>query len=363
MTCALEDAGFEIRDCLMWLYGSGFPKSLDVSKAIDKHLGADREIIGMVKKGTSKGSWGIDDGGIHDQRKIDPSTGLRHVSITEPATPEAEKWSGWGTALKPAYEPIVLARKPLEGTVAKNVLKYGVGGINVDGCRIGLEEIFTQGGKKGGVAYGDWAEPVNAYHQGRWPSNVILDEESARLVDLQSGISKSEGGFPINLVDDRLHWKGSICQTTGGLHDEGGASRFFYIAKASRSEREKGLEKCGVCQNPGVLEGRADGSLGAATQPARNFHPTVKPLELMRYLVRLVTPKDGICLDPFLGSGTTLLACRLEGFNGLGIEKEPTYEPIIRERLAYIPPPIESFDSESQEQEQLGEWTSEVQRQ
>jgi len=362
MVCALEDVGFEIRDCLMWLYGSGFPKSLDVSKAIDKHFKAERKVIGEIEtpwktdnigKGVSLQSSVQEDFTGHNEG------GYRTTQVTEPATPEAEKWNGWGTALKPAYEPIVLARKPLSGTVAQNVLKHGTGGINVDGCRI---RFASEEDKEGtGRLFQEWHTPpgdgvrhgkmkvLPGLHQndvGRWPSNLLLDEESAKMLDEQSGESESKLGLrprTDNNIFGTATGVGELCELP--YNDKGGASRFFYIAKASRSEREKGLKgkPKSFLATMGDGIGIREHNDSEPNAHVANFHPTVKPLELMRYLVRLVTPKDGLCLDPFLGSGTTLLACRLEGFNGLGIEKESDYEPIIKERLAYIPPPLDSF--------------------
>lgn len=357
MTCALEDVGFEIRDCLMWLYGSGFPKSLDVSKAIDKNLGAEREVTGKRKVSSS------DLGQSSGWNYLDTSNG--EYNYTKASTLEAKQWQGWGTALKPAYEPIVLARKPLIGTVAENVLKHGTGGINVDGCRIGFASEEDKEGT--GRLFQEWHTPpgdglrhgkmkvLPGLHQneiGRWPSNVLLDGESAKMLDEQSGVTKSEGGFPINLVDDRLHWKGSICETTGGLHDEGGASRFFYIAKADRYEREAGLVgniECSRCKKL-VEEGQWPVHGG---DHIYNDHPTVKPIEIMRYLVRLVTPRNGVCLDPFVGSGTTLIADMFEGVNGVGIEKDAEKEGTIFYRLEYWKPIAEKRKTqESQERKE-----------
>src|SRR5690606_12936214 len=288
LTCAIEDAGFEVRDCLMWLYGSGFPKSLDVSKAIDKELGAEREVVAIKKKTQSYGYEGNNVyGGDKDRGGIQ--------EITAPATPEAKQWEGWGTALKPAVEPIELARKPLsEATVAENVLRWGTGGLNIDGCRIGnggqwkWEKPrghgwtgFRDAGK--GTAYGPNT-------QGRFPANILLDEEAAALLDEQSGYSKSSDRPRHNNEFKSVAKGRDLPHTTYGYADEGGASRFFYVAKASRSERTMG----------GKVE---------------NNHPTVKPIKLMRYLCRLITPPGGTVLDPFAGSGTTLLAAVQEGFS------------------------------------------------
>ena len=281
MACAIEDAGFEIRDCIQWIYGSGFPKSMDISKAIDKKFGAEREVVGSYttrnlsrKDGKHKGDMLV---GCYD--------GSTEFNITAPSTPEAKQWNGWETALKPAHEPIVVARKPLsEKTVAENVLKWGTGGINIDGCRI---ETYVQ-------------------PYGRFPANIILDEESGEMLDEQSGILKSGdncirtkvGSF---LEHGGLGKAGDVQRTYG---DSGGASRFFYCAKASKKERGED-----------------------------NNHPTVKPIALMRYLARLITPPEGIMLDPFAGSGTTLIASKLEGFFFIGIEREAKYCEIARRRV------------------------------
>jgi len=330
--CALEDAGFEYRDTLMWLYGSGFPKSLDVSKAIDKHLGVQRTVIGQS------------DEGCHNKNTMHKTDGFaasrdETFDITAPATPDAKKWQGWGTALKPAWEPILLCRKPLDGTVAGNTLKHGTGGINVDGCRIGVELIPSQ--ERGNARVTDFASGgFTPEHNGRWPANLVLDDDSAAMLDEQSGVRPSSFRAQGCIVEGET---GSpFGNTSRGpiLYDDvGGASRFFYTAKASRSERERGV-KSPKHPTPGVLSGRAEAAVGAATAPARNHHPTVKPLDLMQWLVRLVTPKEGICLEPFAGSGTTILACQLEGRDCLGIEKDAQYEPIIRGRLGWS---IESY--------------------
>lgn len=263
MACAIEDAGFEIRDCLQWLYGSGFPKSHNISKAIDKAAGATREVVGSY---TVSGSAAM--GGRQGRASVAAegatSVGLtRELAITKAATPEAQRWDGWGTALKPANEPIVMARKPFKGTVAANVLVHGTGGINVDACRV-----------SGAFSSGWVSSPA-----GRWPANVIMDEAAGEMLDEQSG----------------------------------GASRFFYCAKASRQERELGL-----LANDGQRANR---------------HPTVKPLSLMRWLVRLVTPPGGLVLDPFAGSGTTGMACKQEGFEFCGIEQSQDYIDIALKRI------------------------------
>jgi hypothetical protein len=304
LAVAIEDAGFELRDSIAWLYGSGFPKSLDVSKAIDKAAGAEREVLSSyARSGRSGGILGTATEIVRD--------------VTAPATPDAERWQGWGTALKPAFEPIVVARKPLTGTVAANVLAHGTGALNIDGCRIegAFESGWSKSGSKAsennsmsGANYARDAKPDNA--AGRWPANVVLDESQAAELDEQSGTLKS-GANPTRRGTDKFRdaygdFKGQEeCVPARGV-DTGGASRFFYTAKADAGERVR-------------VNGTA--------------HPTVKPLSLMRWLVRLVTPPGGTVLEPFAGSGTTIEACALEGFRCIAIEREADYLPLIIARL------------------------------
>lgn len=306
---AIEDAGFEVRDSIAWMYGSGFPKSLDISKAIDKAAGAERERT-PYKGGIASGSGNYGGGGqIHDGTKVGD----------EAITPEAQQWEGWGTALKPAFEPIVVARKPLIGTVAANVLEHGTGGLNIDGSRIGTGEDRASGGLSGGATDANlYALGMPSRTQratgGRWPANVILDPYTAELLDEQSG-----------------------------------ASRFFYVAKASKRDRNEGLENL-EAKTAADMTGRKEGSAGLVMKHAdgsdkanayagttgsarQNFHPTVKPTALMRYLVKLVTPPGGTVLDPFTGSGSTGKAAILEGFEFVGIELTEDYIPIIEGRL------------------------------
>ena len=350
LACAIEDSGFEVRDSIAWLYGSGFPKSLDVSKAIDKRRdwslverlsdeikrarsesGLSLAEVGQATLAATDGTYGkwYHRGGhmFFETGRSLPSRPewdqLRHVlpvapefaevydeaerevtgvhvewenrtnyALTsadglrrdKPATPDAERWQGWGTALKPAFEPIVVARKPLAGnTVANNVIEHGTGALNIDACRVG----------KG--------------TSGRWPANVVLDESQAEVLDQQSGVSSSRIGKPRG-ADAGEGW--GMTATGAEYGDSGGASRFFptfrYEAKAPTSERPK-------------VNGTA--------------HPTVKPLDLMRWLVRLVTPPGGTVLEPFAGSGTTVEACIVEGFHCIAIEREAEYLPLIEQRI------------------------------
>lgn len=299
---AIEDAGFEVRDSIAWMYGSGFPKSLDVSKAIDKAAGKEREVTGHVVAGIASGSGNAVGGPKPLVEKKE-----------NPITPEAQQWEGWGTALKPAFEPIVVARKPLIGTVAENVLTHGTGALNIDGSRIGGEA-------------------------GRWPANVILDEYSAEILDEQSGVSKSQGG-----ANSKSGFWGSGKEiTTNHFGDIGGASRFFYCAKASKRDRNEGLDELEEATAAQMVDREPDSAgmnsprAGAGrTSGAKNFHPTVKPTALMEYLIKLITPPNGTVLDPFTGSGSTGKAAILQGFEFIGIELTEDYIPIIEGRLKW----------------------------
>jgi DNA modification methylase len=421
LAVAIEDAGWEVRDCLSWLYGSGFPKSLAVDKAIDKrggypHLAAQiGEALRMAREsrgltvgecdkrfcgGTTNWSWfegrpkgqrapttqtfaaiaaewpevahlaeavaeaerevvGRDTkarstAGASALPTMGGSVEYKSWDITAPATDAAKRWHGWGTALKPAWEPIILARKPLTGTVAANVTQYGTGAINVDGCRIGTDTVrssgttgmdarrFAQGTRP--QDYEARQEP--SLHTGRWPANVLLDEDAAGMLDAQSGerkpaTSRSGAGWRSKYVGGQ---KQAEVQTDV-YNDTGGASRFFYTAKVSRREREAGLDGM-----PERISAKSNGAQAAddrgemydpntvglnRTVRTTNHHPTVKPIALMRWLCRLVTPPNGLILDPFNGSGSTGCAAVLEGFRYLGCELEAEYVEIARRRIAY----------------------------
>lgn len=339
LACAIEDAGWEIRDCLMWVYGSGFPKSRDASKALDAAAGAERKVIGTRKlTGTARKLSGGSGHGCtvsgnalprHDQDG-QPRQYLETLQqITEPATAEAKKWDGWGTALKPAWEPIILARKPLAGTIAENLLAYGTGALNIDGCRLGeagggardpgrqahfssragelsADRRYTQ---SGGTNFAATPGPRGGDVRGRWPANLVQD-----------GSAEVAEGLPP------------------------AARRFFYCAKASRRDRNEGLDSAPDAVLARSCQAQADAGRGntidagaGAFNKARvtkNNHPTVKPTALMRYLVRLVTPQGGMILDPFAGSGSTGKAAALEGFEFAGIEINPDYARIAERRIA-----------------------------
>ncbi len=319
MACAIEDAGFEIRDQLQWIYGSGFPKSYNISKGIDKKFGAEREVVGKRIHPTLKNEPNVKAKAYHVE-SLDSDKSMESWDITAPATKLAKQYDGWGTALKPANEPIVMARKPLsEKTIVDNVIKWGTGGINIDDCRVEFaENDDPRIGKnyvhnaKAGLENGSHkdnssGEPQQLHNsEGRFPANVIFDEEAGKILDEQSGLLKSgtnavrrkEGFF---LEHGGLGKAGDVQITYG---DSGGASRFFYCAKASKGEKGK-----------------------------FNNHPTVKPIKLMQYLVKLVTPENGIVLDPFTGSGTTLVACKNECKNYIGFELNEEYIEIAKQRL------------------------------
>jgi len=345
---AIEDAGFEVRDSIAWMYGSGFPKSLDVAKSIELKLttgsAAKNGFHQLNGERTGDGKIGMY-ANVAEQgfRKHNPEQlGAFDLDST---TPEAQQWEGWGTALKPAHEPIVVARKPLIGTVAANVLEHGTGGLNIDGSRIGTEsrtDKITENGFGSNFMDDNWQPSGNTYEktvQGRWPANVILDEYSAERLDEQSGVTSGKIGMTgktgtANSVYG--HYPQSQDRTEG-IKDSGGASRFFYCPKASKTDRNEGLEE---------LEAKAAGSLNMRTdahsvannmetKPAQNFHPTVKPTALMTYLINLVTPPNGTVLDPFTGSGSTGKAAIMAGFNFVGIELTEEYYPIIEGRLKH----------------------------
>lgn len=311
ITCAIEDAGFEIRDCMMWLYGSGFPKSLDVSKAIDKEAGAEREVVGKGRR-SQVASDGWDRPWKHAAMEASRST-VAEYALTAPATPAARQWSGWGTALKPAFEPIILARKPLsESTVAKNVLKWGTGAVNVDGGRIVTSDDTrrnAQGGDNGLLGASTFRirerkADDKPQPSGRWPANVLLDEEAAGLLDEMSGERTSGALKPYQESHTNASsYQMSRAKTFVKASDSGGASRFFYTAKASPAERGK-----------------------------FNDHPTVKPVALMQYLCRLITPPGGVILDMFCGSGSTCRAAIAENFEFIGSDLSAEYLGKIAKR-------------------------------
>lgn len=343
---AIEDAGFEIRDTIMWLYGSGFPKSHNISKAIDREHGKEVSNDGYVPN-------------YKDKTYGNGLGGGRKTEVENPATPEAQMWQGWGTALKPAHEPIILARKPLaEKTIADNVLKHGTGGINIDDCRVETDDVLgrnnggkdklTWGGTYGAGKNENYKRKEKGLHElGRWPANVIHDG-SDEVMEL---FPETKSGGGVKVTGNGEEKRSTYClnrQKRGKTWTPnfGSAARFFYCAKASRKERDKGCENL-QDKLGGSLEGGNDkrnGKNKPQLKPVKNHHPTVKPLELMKYLVRLITPPEGIVLDPFAGSGTTLIAATLQDFNYIGIELNEEYIEIAKKR-------IEAFEREQQNKE------------
>ena len=341
LACALEDAGFEIRDCLTWLYGSGFPKSLDVSRAVDQAQGIDTTaderwtptphfVTGAMR--TASGN----------SQQVGQALPGERV-LYAPASAAAEQWQGWGTALKPANEPVVLARRPLDGTVAATVLAHGTGALNVDGCRLDARgEEQVQGAYVGSdvqVAGERDAGKVYGADLGRWPANVLLDESAAQQLDEQAG-ERAAGNHPAHRAGERgenVYGLGHV-GTDGERRptEAGGASRFFYVAKASAAERNAGLAAFEALFAPTMGNGIGGKEHDPDTAtPKRNVHPTVKPIALMRWLCRLVTPAGGTVLDPFTGSGTTGIAAGLEGYEFVGVERDPEYVAIARARIAW----------------------------
>jgi DNA modification methylase len=416
MAVRIEDAGFEIRDIIAWVYGSGFPKSLDVSKAIDKMAGrlesgesveslkavlidlfnassktrktideecgfrasnyltlagdgkrpdpwaktlpsqdkwavikrvlgcstdianrldvlyseAEREVVGQTTKARSTS-------GGSALPTIGGETIYQSWDITAPATEAAQQWQGWGTALKPALEPITVARKPLIGTVAENVLEHGTGGVNIDGCRVGEGVLRTTGNRAGREdGWGMQGGVIGGSELGRWPANLIHDG-SDEVVGLfpQSSVTGSRTDASKAATVSGTTW-GTDNHKSTEYTDKGSAARFFYCAKASKRDRDEGLEAWPE-QQSSVGDNRSGGDFnerpGKTPGLRRNVHPTVKPTDLMRYLCRLVTPPNGVVLDPFMGSGSTGKAAMLEGFGFIGCEMSPEYFEIACARI------------------------------
>jgi DNA modification methylase len=418
MAVAIEDAGFQIRDQIMWVYGSGFPKSLDISKAIDKsdaaeeqrqrrlrftawvrltgltasqideatqtnmgghyttsasqpaimtteHLDAVRHLIGDVpdwveqearirsvesKNFASRevvGQRDVPVGHAFAGEVYGGDSSSQTVNVTAPATPEAKGWEGWGTALKPAHEPIVLARKPLVGTVAENVLRFGVGGLNIDGCRVFRDvgdvsvaghrtaTFGTQETESGGDGSGGWSQNES----GRWPANLIhdgSDEVLELFPETAGGARPAKANKPTG-----QHYEGGWGTIAEGERIDfpaGSAARFFYCAKASKTDRNEGLDHLTPQRESDLTADNlpgGDNPRNRTNTPRLNHHPTVKPTELMRYLCRLITPPNGVILDPFTGSGSTGKAAILEHFQFIGIEQDPDYITIAQARIQH----------------------------
>jgi DNA modification methylase len=378
MAVNIEDAGFEIRDMMGWVYGSGFPKSHNISKNLDKAAGAEREVVGEYSAAKQKGSanWNGED------RRGGKGSGFKEVaSITAPATPAAEQWDGWGSALKPAIEPITVARKPFNGTLADNVLRWGTGGINVDACRVGIESRWNPSAGNKNLENRHTVTPVSSHKEfdgrecnGRWPANLIHDgsDEVVALFPQAGGGFGKRGGRAGATVGD---YGMAATMETVGYGDTGSAARFFYAAppdsdelpidsadpifycaKASKRDRDEGCEELDIkeknTRNSYGDQSEYDCPDGAnrvgdkGTSLARNHHPTVKPTSLMRYLCRLVTPPNGVILDPFCGSGSTGKGAIREGFRFIGIDLSEEYLDIARRRITLAMSQVE-IDAET----------------
>jgi len=314
MVVNIEDAGFEIRDVVSWIYGSGFPKSLNISKAIDKAAGAEREVVGTEKTPYTAKKTSMN---VSQMNTVDDE-GYRVKVITAPATEAAKQWDGWGTALKPSCEFFTLCRKPLsESTIAKNVLRWGTGGINIDGCRVeandfNTSESYEYTGNNGGS----------------------MGAASKRKRKSGGGATDPQGRFPANLIHSGEQEVMDLFPESG----EKSPSRFFYCAKASKKDRNEGLEGF---EEKEVLLGHNQAACPKLTKDGKpnkviknkNAHPTVKPTALMAYLCRLITPPNGVVLDPYMGSGSTGKAAIREGFSFVGIELDPDYYNIAKARV------------------------------
>lgn len=352
MAVRIEDAGFEIRDMIAWVYGSGFPKNLDVSKAIDKAAGMTRtEVIGRYQPPGMDGPWNLTQ--ATDERTVEVFASSRNnLDILAPATEEARQWSGWGTALKPSLEPITVARKPLAGTVAENVLTYGTGALNIDGCRIPSEARDPITGRGGIPARNEESTSrgpgvVTQPHElGRWPANLVHDGSGEVLVAFpdapgqQGDLTGDEPSRPFKNAYGVMEGR----RVAQARIDTVSAARFFYCAKASREDRDAGLEgfekslPASALARVSQLRGEEATRISSTKNPRSNTHPTVKPTDLMRWLCRLVTPPGGVVLDPFMGSGSTGKAAVMEGFQFIGIELEEDYARIADARIRAVQP-------------------------
>lgn len=352
IACAIEDAGFEIRDTVMWLYGSGFPKSMNIALAFDKAEGLQGQ----------RGVGGFNVGGLGEQENrkaklhIGSTTdGSKQEEYKDAKGENAKKWKGWGTAIKPAFEPVIVARKPFKTSVTENILKYGVGGVNIDECRIGNEPIVTSGARKNsmrgdqrtGAALGMFQEKeaLNTEHNGRFPANVIFTYDDNDFNEVCGGLPSGGKNGSISKrykMNNQVYGEYGECNMWDAYDDSGSAARYFYCAKASSRDRDEGLEsmisqKCNDGRNTPI-----DNAFQRGETLRKNTHPTVKPTDLMQYLVRLVTPEGGTVLDPFNGSGSTGKAVMYENkdrnknYKYIGIEMTEEYLPIAKARIEYV---------------------------
>ena len=356
---AIEDAGFEIRDTIMWLYGSGFPKSMNIGLAIDKKNGVESKVVGKSKSGSTSKAFNL------NEQQREAGTG---ILAGEYDLKEAQnEWNGWGTALKPSFEPIIVARKPFKGSLVDNVIEYGVGGINIDECRIEHNEAqkYTNRNPKNGEVFNTSTSGhiASASPTGRFPANTILTYD-------ETDFDEVCGGFPYTKAkqtkgSDNRENKGNSIFIDGvrnelnSYTDSGSASRYFYCAKASKRDRDEGLDNF---NQEKVNDGRntpIDNAFQRGETLRKNTHPTVKPTTLMQYLVRLVTPNNGTILDPFNGSGSTGKAVMYENkernknYKYIGIELTEEYLPISKARIEYVCKYLESDEERINEVDKL----------
>ena len=335
MAVAIEDAGFDIRDQIMWLYGSGFPKSLNLGKSVDKKLGNERIGTGQTKKHSNKGM-------PQAEERTAIGAGAFGQEVEEEITVGTSEWEGWGTALKPAHEPIVLARKPLsENSIVANVLKHRTGGIHIDACRIeGEKQTRDSNPVMNGGKYGQNqnAERKIVKRKSRSDDGVWTNKNSGMKAEgTHYADADPKGRFPANVMHN-------------GLQEDW--ARYYYCPKTSKAEKNRGLEDLPI-KKTSSMSGRRDSHdmegysidndvTGRFVTEKQNVHPTVKPVKLMRYLCRLITPKGGTVLDPFMGSGSTGIAAKDEGFEFIGIEREKEYFEIAEQRVS-VASPLEEF--------------------
>lgn len=344
IACAIEDAGFEIRDCIMWLYGSGFPKSMNIGKEYDKRMGNERDVIGTTKIGkTSLGdSSGWDTS--ENMKKIKESG---YVNVTKGTS----YWEGWGTCLKPAYEPIIIARKPFKGSLVDNIIENSVGGLNIDECRVGNEERTYKGMSinkpEGAGCFRDdnWTpKDIEVTVSGRFPANVILTYDETDFDEVCDGFPNTKGDSRKSKPTyNKGFWGNTESVESNSLYsDSGSAARYFYCAKASKKDRDEGLDNFESKTTDDGRKTPIDNAFLRGETQRKNTHPTVKPTELMQYLIRLVSPKGATILDPFMGSGSTGKAVMYENkernanYKFIGIELTEEYLPIAEARIKFI---------------------------
>ena len=348
IACAIEDAGFEIRDTIMWLYGSGFPKSMNIGLAIDKKLGVESKVISKAKGAHSTGKNNV--GNYTFVAKNQYEDGTYDLKQAQ------NQWQGWGTCLKPAYEPIIVARKPFEGSLVDNVIENGVGGINIDECRIPTEDDLARINKKDNGMFGFGNNNNNNAQQckekgieygGRFPANVILTYDDSDFEEVCGGMPDTKSN--IEIPNQKHTFKGNKdafqygykMRYGSGFNDKGNASRYFYCAKASKKDRDEGLDMFENVKKPEYCLQYHEGKQRNEDVFRKNIHPTVKPIELMQYLVRLVTPKNATILDCFMGSGSTGKAVMFENrernanYHFIGVEMTEEYLPICKARIDY----------------------------